>query len=604
MSQRMSINPTHLSVGQLFSHNFIFRLPKYQRYYSWTSEEIDDFLKDLDICAKHKEAEKPKSHFFGGLVTVEQPIPGSARQNVEVIDGQQRLATFVMFAVKLRQTMKKLSSEVTTPKEISDFLSKKADSLRSQYEEYNDTVDLQVVPVARLELSKPDKAFFSQLIEGVSPTIERKSHELLENAFNRMGKYLEKCVTSKNSIKEKAKYLANLAAVLDEDWTVIHMSTKTRSEAYMLFQVLNDRGMGLTEGELLRAKTLEALDNGGNTAQQQTVEQGWDRILSTAPERVEESLRWLYASYKGARPGKATLFDDCLDLFFPMHSELPLSNESAANLTKTVNELKKEFQIINSLLEGEWPYENISVTKWETDRLRLLIIELKHTNCMPLLVAASRLNQKNFSEIIQILEKFVFRYKTIVNGHIGPATAIYQNQAVEIRENPAKYVTKNLQKSLAKLISSSADDAKFRAVLGELKYSRIASNKPIKYLLMTLEHYHSWYASGAKGKPNCKDKSRVFDFSNGTIEHIYPAAANPKDPALEPLVDTLGNLTYLGLTDNDAVGNKLFLEKKSIFEKSSILLNRTVAANMTWDEKTIDEHKKLLIEMAIKVFSL
>ena len=604
MSQRMSINPTHLSVGQLFSHNFIFRLPKYQRYYSWTSEEIDDFLKDLDICAKHKEANKPKSHFFGGLVTVDQPVLGSARQNVEVIDGQQRLATFVMFAVRLRQTMKKLSSEDTTPKEISDFLSKKAETLRSQYEEYNDTINLQVVPVPRLELSKPDKTFFSQMLEGINPSIERKSHELLENAFNRMGKHLEKSIASKSTVEEKARHLATLAAVLEEDWTVIHMSTKTRSEAYMLFQVLNDRGMGLTEGELLRAKTLEALDSGGNATQQHAVEQGWDQILSTAPERVEESLRWLYASYKGARPGKATLFDDCLDHFFPMHSELPLSSESAANLTKTVNELKKEFQVINSLLEGEWPYDTASVTKWETDRLRLLTIELKHTNCMPLLVAASKLSQKKFSETIQILEKFVFRYKTIINGHIGPATAIYQTQAIEIRKSPANYTTKNLQKALAHLISSNADDAKFRVVLGELKYSRIASNKPIKYLLMTLEHYHSWYASGAKGKPNCKDKSRVFDFSNGTIEHIYPANANPKDPALEPLVDTLGNLTYLGLTDNDAVGNKLFSEKKSIFEKSSILLNRTVAANMTWDEKTIDEHKKLLIDMAVKVFSL
>ncbi|WP_369009927.1 DUF262 domain-containing protein, partial [Escherichia coli] len=34
----------------MFQQNFIFRVPKYQRYYAWGDEQIEDFLKDLEVC--------------------------------------------------------------------------------------------------------------------------------------------------------------------------------------------------------------------------------------------------------------------------------------------------------------------------------------------------------------------------------------------------------------------------------------------------------------------------------------------------------------------------------------------------------------------------
>jgi hypothetical protein len=43
------------------------------------------------------------------------------------------------------------------------------------------------------------------------------------------------------------------------------------------------------------------------------------------------------------------------------------------------------------------------LTSWDKTRLNILIVELGHTLSIPLLLAASELNQKSFSEIVNIL---------------------------------------------------------------------------------------------------------------------------------------------------------------------------------------------------------
>jgi hypothetical protein len=56
------------------------------------------------------------------------------------------------------------------------------------------------------------------------------------------------------------------------------------------------------------------------------------------------------------------------------------------------------------LEDGEWLYaDRQPITGWEKSRLNLLLKELNHTSSIPLLLAASQLKPKNFSQIVQIL---------------------------------------------------------------------------------------------------------------------------------------------------------------------------------------------------------
>ena len=95
------IEPRYMAIGRLFHENFIFRVPKYQRGYAWGDSEVEDFLNDLWKCYSSRSAGRQRHHLFGGVVSAEGPSPGSARRLCELIDGQQRIATFVIFVTQL-----------------------------------------------------------------------------------------------------------------------------------------------------------------------------------------------------------------------------------------------------------------------------------------------------------------------------------------------------------------------------------------------------------------------------------------------------------------------------------------------------------------------
>jgi Protein of unknown function DUF262/Protein of unknown function (DUF1524) len=600
----VDITPRHETIAGLFGPARIFRVPKYQRHYAWSSEEIEDLKADLDRSLKARKAGQIHLHFFGGLVTVARPHTGSALK-LEVIDGQQRLATFVLLVAQLIRAMKELAEELSdsSPGSLKKFLLDRVVTLEKQFLRLDDTIALKVENVARLEISKPDYLFFVQLIEGQEPdNSSRESHKLLKVAYSSLGKYLDDLLTAEPNLEAKVTQLANVAKVLEVDWTVIHMETTKLSYAYNLFQVLNNRGVGLTEGELLRAKTLETLDGVATQEQMDRVEACWDDILSEAPGRVEEVLRWIFASHTGYRPGKTTLFDEFLGHLIPAALQ-PLTSANAKTLVSAMEDLRKDFKKVALMLDGQWPYPiHASVSAWDRDRLGLLLRELKHTNCMPLLIAGTNLGQKAFSDVVQILERFVFRYRIVANAHIGPATSVYNQQAVALRASPTTYKLGALRTELKDLLNTHASDSRFATNLGELQYSTLASNKAIKYLLMTLEHYARWYQDGAKGSPVCKDKSRVLDFANTTLEHLHPQKATHKSPHLEALVNALGNLTILGPSDNNAAGNKPFSEKQPILAASTISLNNRISSVATWDAAAIAAWQEELKAMALKVF--
>ncbi len=476
--------------------------------------------------------------------------------------------------------------------------------MREKYLKYEDEVNRITVQIDRLELSEPDKLFFKGIIDGNPLPESRDSHKRLNYVLTETVARVSSTITALPGITDKLDALKHLEDVLD-DCTVIHIVTDTRDEAYRLFQVLNDRGTSLTDGDLLRASTLELLSDPAHANQQAQAESAWNEILSDPPNAIENFLRWYYSSTKGVRPSQSGLFDDFLDAFFPQHRNATISAADAAAILDRISEINVELKNCRKLLDGSWPFALAApCTQWHADRLRLLVKDLGHTLCMPPLLAACKLSQDKFSEVVQILERFIFRYKLISNLHVGPLTKVYFDQAVAIRANPATYSVATLRTQLARLQTTRATDAIFSSNLQLLAYNPDGGNKELKYLLMTLEHFLRWFRAGGHGDPQCMDTTRVFDFSNTTIEHVYPrnAGAAIKDPALEPLKHSLGNLSFLGPADNQTLGNSDFNTKKPVLLGSSVTLNREIAANATWDPTTIAARKADLLTMALKVF--
>ncbi|MBU7527090.1 DUF262 domain-containing protein, partial [Lactiplantibacillus pentosus] len=112
-------NPSGFKIESLFRDNN-FTVPLYQRNYAWGKDEVKDFWDDLQDIIEGKR----NSHFFGQIVTFK-----NERGEQEIIDGQQRLTTSLIFmsairdiAIKLGQRVQGTPTDINADDEIGDTL--------------------------------------------------------------------------------------------------------------------------------------------------------------------------------------------------------------------------------------------------------------------------------------------------------------------------------------------------------------------------------------------------------------------------------------------------------------------------------------------------
>jgi len=84
------------SLNEVFLSNRTLKVPYFQRPYVWKAENWEKFYNDIaQIALDAKEGGAPKTYFIGSIILKQAGFDGT--QVYEVIDGQQRLTTTVLF---------------------------------------------------------------------------------------------------------------------------------------------------------------------------------------------------------------------------------------------------------------------------------------------------------------------------------------------------------------------------------------------------------------------------------------------------------------------------------------------------------------------------
>ena len=110
------MKPTELSILDLLSDRSPFLVERYQRAYAWTEEEVKEFADDLLNLNESSD-----THFFGSVVSVRKEIEGTKSGfQFEVIDGQQRLATFTILFSIIEKEFAKLEARARNNKTKQD----------------------------------------------------------------------------------------------------------------------------------------------------------------------------------------------------------------------------------------------------------------------------------------------------------------------------------------------------------------------------------------------------------------------------------------------------------------------------------------------------
>jgi len=127
-------------------------------------------------------------------------------------------------------------------------------NLKISFVAHEQVVNRVVTSANVLTLSKKDDGYFRGLLAGNEPDCEIDSHEKLLLAISKVSAYLKAVQDQFGDFAGKVDALEQVHDVLLSDFSMLHMVAENKPDAYRLFQVINDRGVSLTDGDLLRVK--------------------------------------------------------------------------------------------------------------------------------------------------------------------------------------------------------------------------------------------------------------------------------------------------------------------------------------------------------------
>jgi hypothetical protein len=577
---------SHPSVQGLLSQHTM-AIPDLQRPYAWEEREARELCADLERLLESLHAGRPDpQHFFGTLVAV---LHAGGRD--DIVDGQQRLTTVTLLLGQIRAALVRLANECTQIVKANSgnqpvmahhaAVASIADASANQIRDwlfFNDgfTEDGQVVWRPRLEVTPEVTKTYRSLLDGLNgdvpsetlkPAVNlRKVSQVFEHRL------VEPTGYDNKAPREKLDYLNDLTTVVGSGLIVVRLATTNADSAYELFESLNARGVPLNALDHLKVWMLsvfaqEKVDSSTVASQMRALAND-DRVEQIAFfENYYEARSQDNATYNGVEAPKKLVAAARRYVF-----KDPAQNGVADVLSLPdrikfeVDYMTKLFPIWRKLKQssGTHPYlpaffEGKTDGDWTRDRLELLLgAVLKHQKAYPyLMVAAERLqnNPTEFAELIHVLERFFFRYKTICGGSEKNIAGFYNDLLIDLDANPGFNMA--LVRSKAQtLINSDASDPVFRAkLIAKLGYTAASERNRTKFFFQMLDEY--CYAQKPFKRPG------RLKLTEWHLEHIVPQNPQAGDPTLpEDEINCIGNLCLLPPWINNKLSNFNYEDKQ------------------------------------------
>ena len=231
------IKASEQNINKIFSDDYQFEIPVFQRPYAWETEQIDELLDDLLYAMRREDQE---DYFLGSVVLIKGDKPNS-----QVVDGQQRLTTLTMLLCVLR--------ELAEDNEIRNALDRR---IRQQRD-----VLAGAEEVVRINLRAQDREFFYRNIQNGgridafltnTPKRETDSQERIFENVKRLHKALAALTQEERR---------RLAEFIIQRCYLVMVTTSNMTSAYRIFSVMNDRGLDLSATDILKAEVIGDIEN-------------------------------------------------------------------------------------------------------------------------------------------------------------------------------------------------------------------------------------------------------------------------------------------------------------------------------------------------------
>jgi len=550
------IESDKIILNKLFE-DFWFLIPEYQRPYVWTPDNVNDLLEDLWFAYE----KNPEDEYFVGSLVLKK-VTESTFNEYEVLDGQQRLTTFALLFVILKS--------LTKDDLLKDTLSKKLFQQENPYDNVPERP--RIVYGIR---GNSDK-FLREFIQNGNKRLEGKdvSVKNMINAIEIVENFFEK----KNNIEDFAKCLLN-------NVVFIYVATEDQEDAFRLFAILNNRGLPLTNADILKAINIGEIEKSGNNKLVEEYAKKWediqnelgddfDRFLGfirtiLVKEKARKSLLEEFEEiYKGEKLTKGEATINLLNKYYGIYTEIIDFSPSDNPLTEKSGQENNEYKNLVTIMKTALPS-----TDW----------------IPPLLYFYSKFGD---TFLLAFLRKLEFKFSSDWILYFTPTQRI-----------------ENMNRILKKIDNANSpeevlNDANiFRVNIGDLRNTLsgdIYGERFAKYVLLKYEYL-------------IQDNSQfIGNYSLISVEHVLPQnpPQNSKwrewftDEEIEQYKHKMGNLVLLNRRKNSSLSNLDFDKKKERYFEGSISAFPSINYIMhktEWGKEGIENRTNDMIERLTSV---
>lgn len=544
-----------------------FRIPYFQREYKWKSEQILELIEDI----RSSESD----HYYVGSIVLQ-----NKHNTTWVIDGQQRISTFILILVAL------VKNDIFQ----NEWL--------NQIETYLKNIEI-------VSENIKDSKFLKKIIE----------HELIKNKNYRDIEDIEKSIYYSNfkAILKKLKSLTEEEnEILIKRMKGVIFSkvevTSNKIDENILFEKINSSGLPLSQYDLVKnyllSKIYKELDQSNEN---ETDIDFYNQEMNSIFEIKENSKK------------KEKVKDEILRVFLAYSTRVLFNNDEIyKEFKRYYNNLKEEKNKAQILFDDLYKfvtyYKFIFEKEWsEYKKIKspMITIYEQINTYMALLIKVFEMystykNKKIIIEkedeivkVLLLIEAYIFR-RAFVN--LKPKIISRKMSSFKFSDETKLTFAQYLYKELY-LIPRQETNALYR--LPSIEEVKLAFKNDLnvynlkgicKLFLFRLGTYNS---------------KEVFDIekSKFSIEHVLPQKydnwysnlSNEEKAKIEIKLQTLGNLTLT--TYNSEYSNSIFeIKKDMMFQKDNFPLNKYFLSKNIWGIKEIDERTTFLINEMNKIW--
>ncbi len=566
------IDPRYDTLQVLFADR-VFRIPPYQRFYSWQTKQREDLFTDLIKLANRSE---DQHHFMATVVchkTSEiMPIGTAQYRLYDVVDGQQRLTTLILLLKCIELSLAEGSEDRT---DLGRILVKRDGHL------------------ILLQTNNANAFIFNRFVrEGIRP----QKGEMHTHSDRNLANAIDGCTNFLKRWRETRHEDELMRLILHRLGFVVYDTEDTRA-VYTLFEVLNSRGLAVDwldkTKSVLMGKAYElSVSTSAAQAEIENLQKIWSNIYNElAKQNIpgDEILRIAATLYYGPGHGKPRPAEDALEL---LRKECKLPNSSTQISERLLDVAQK--------LTGLYGNTQLSAVT-EILHARLLAVAI---------LAAQNVDERERQFLLAQWERITFRifglfgkdsrtkvgdyvklgYKIVTND---PEVRSYSQIMAELRDLGSEY---------------PVDKAAEEGLIGKDFYE---SADACRYLLWNYEEYLA-DKLGFGATYDEQERTAIWrERASDSIEHIFPQNPDSEpgwvgkmrdaegiDRPTKHNVGRVGNLLLLPGPLNSQAKVRSFTEKKNVYAKHNLRMVGEICNEPDWTLTAIVQREARIVAWA------